>query len=308
MNRCPITYEPCGARRYSARGLHMLSRRLEDLEPLPFTQQEQLREAAARADKMSIQGVQPKLSAVLDTRRRSLELVDRGGFFILKPQVPSYSNVPENEDLTMRLAALAGVEVPFHFLVHSIDPAWTYCIRRFDRTPQGRRIAVEDFAQLTGASRETKYESSMEKVAEVVQSFCTFPMVEKARLFRLTLFNFLVGNEDMHLKNFSLLTFEGKTALAPAYDLVNTTVILPTVREEIALPLRGKKSRLKREDLVDYYALERLRLSPKAVEGMLGRFARALPAWREMIGISFLPEPLKVRYQNLVEERSKILG
>ena len=120
---------------------------------------------------------------------------------------------PVRLDLTMRLAAAAGIEVPVHGLLRSIDGSFTYFIKGLDR--DGRdRLPVEDFAQLSGEGRDTKYDSSMEKVADVIDQFCTFPAIERVKLFERTLFNFLVGNEDMHLKNFSLLTGEdGMTGL-----------------------------------------------------------------------------------------------
>ena len=134
MNRCPITYEECGDSKYSDRGLKRLSRNLTYLSDLPYSAEEQIKEAAARADKMSIQGVQPKLSAVLSPKKSGFEIVDRGGRYILKPQVPAYFQVPENEDLTMRLAANIGIEVPLHGLVYSKDGSMTYFVMRFDRS------------------------------------------------------------------------------------------------------------------------------------------------------------------------------
>lgn len=126
MSVCPITYEPCNSK-YSPRGLKQLSRSLTELEDLPYTASDQIVEAAARAPKMSIQGVQPKLSAVLNTRKKGFELVDTGGRYILKPQNPQYRQLPENEDLSMRLAATAGIQVPFHGLVYSKDGSKTRC-------------------------------------------------------------------------------------------------------------------------------------------------------------------------------------
>src|SRR5208282_995547 len=116
----------------------------------------------------------------------------------------------------------------------------------------GHKVGVEDFSQLLGHTRDTKYESSMEKLIPVLEKHATFPLLEKIKLFRLVLFNFLVGNEDMHLKNFSLIRDKQRVELSPAYDLINTTIAIHA-KEEIALPLRGKKSRLTSTDLIDYY-------------------------------------------------------
>ena len=120
MNRCPLTYEPCEGL-YSPSGLKRLSRQLTGLQPLSFTSFELRQEAAARAQKVSIQGVQPKLSARLQIKKQQFILVDKNGRYILKPQIADYVQVPENEDLTMRLAALAGIEVPLHGLLHGQD-------------------------------------------------------------------------------------------------------------------------------------------------------------------------------------------
>src|SRR3972149_3157689 len=128
MNRCPITYEPCDNDKYSRKGLKLLSSNLKSLKDLPLSQEDQIKEAAARATKMSIQGVQPKLSAKLKTKEERFEIVDRAGEYILKPQNSFYPELPENEDLTMRLAKLIGIEIPIHGLIYSIDNRLTYFI------------------------------------------------------------------------------------------------------------------------------------------------------------------------------------
>lgn len=302
MNICPITYEPCEAR-YSAQGLRRLSPKLSELVPLPYTAEEQVHEAAARAHKMSIQGVQPKLSAKLNVAEQRFEIVDTRGLFILKPQNPQYPQLPENEDLSMRLAEMAGLEVPLHGLVFSKDGSMTYFIRRFDRVGRIRKLAVEDFSQLMGLSRETKYDASMEKVASVIESFCTFPAIEKIKLFRMTLVSFLIGNEDMHLKNFSLVTRQGKVELSPVYDMISTSIVLNPPVEEFALPLMGKKRKLDRSILVDYFALKRLGINERMISRVLSEIGNAAAECRSLIDRSFLSPDLKQRYRSLIEER-----
>lgn len=263
MNICPITYQPCGDKKYSDKGLKLLSRNLTQLNDLPLTQEEQLREAAIRADKMSIQGVQPKLSAKLNVKDEVFDIVDRGGEYILKPQNNFYPELPENESLTMKLAELIGIEVPISGMIYSSDIKFTYFIKRFDRYGRNKKLSLEDFAQLAGKSRETKYDYSMEKLVTLIDTFCTFPAVEKVKLFRLTIFNYLIGNEDMHLKNFSLITRDNKVELSPAYDLLNTTIVVPRTQEEIALPIAGKKRNLSVKILIEYFGEERLKLNDK---------------------------------------------
>jgi len=303
MRRCPITYELIAGGKYSAAGLKRLSGGLNDLSDLPYTVEEQLQEAADRASKISIQGVQPKLSARINTNQQVFEIVDRNGQFILKPPNPLFPSVPENEDLTMRLAKLAGIDIPLHGLLYSKDGRYTYFIKRFDRLPRAKKLAVEDFAQLSGMSRDTKYNSSMEKVAGIIEKYCTFPVPEKAKLFRLTCFNFLIGNEDMHLKNFSLINRNGKIELTPAYDLLNTTILLKNPAEEMALPVMGKKSKINREILFGYFGKEFLRLTDKVISGIEAVFLNRFPDWQEMIRISFLPGEQKQKYIDCLLER-----
>ena len=313
MNRCPITYEPCGGARHSRAGLRLLSPNLERLNDFPYDAARQRREAVVRGGKMSIQGVQPKLSVRLDAKAGVFVIVDQGGRFVLKPQHGVYPNLPENEGLTMHLAKLCGIEVPVSGIVRSIDGTWSYFVRRFDRTGHSRRVAVEDFAQLGGLSRETKYDFNMEQLVGLLDTYCTFPAIEKVKLLKRSLFNFLMGNEDMHLKNFSLITRQGKVELAPAYDFLSTTVAYLALGkrigmiEEVALPLHGKKRGLGRKTWIDYFARERLQLPDKVIRTVQSELTGAASAWRARIGDSFLPPDQKDHYRTLLANRFAVL-
>ena len=307
MNICPITYQPCGEKKYSDNGLKLLSRNLTQLKDLPLTQEEQLREAAIRADKMSIQGVQPKLSAKLNVKDEVFDIVDRGGEYILKPQNNFYPELPENESLTMKLAELIGVEVPLSGMIYSSDGKFTYFIKRFDRYGRNKKLSLEDFAQLAGKSRETKYDYSMEKLITLIDTFCTFPAIEKVKLFRLSIFNFLIGNEDMHLKNFSLITRDNKVELSPAYDLLNTTIVVPKSQEEIALPLAGKKRNLSTKILIDYFAKERLKLNQTIISQVFNKINTEWNNWEKLIKISFLSNEMKEKYFELMKKRKAVV-
>jgi serine/threonine-protein kinase HipA len=242
----------------------------------------------------------------LRVKEGRFELVDRGGRFILKPPSLDYPELPENEDITMRLASVLGMEVPCHGLLRARDGSLTYFIKRFDRDGR-KRLPQEDFAQLTGRTRDTKYDASMEQVAAVLDRFCSFPVIERVKLFERTLFSFLVGNEDMHLKNFSLLTRAGKVQLAPAYDFLNTTIALRNPQEELALPLNGKKSRLTRNDFVEYFGRQRLQLNDRVLTDTLARFRAALPAWRGLLEQSFLSQAMRQRFLETLAGRANRL-
>ncbi len=307
MNRCPITYEICGDNRYSNSGLAKLSRRLITLKELPFTAQEQRREAATRAAKMSVQGVQPKLSVKLSVKNQHFEVVDQGGTFILKPPSDIFHQVPENEDLTMKMAAAYGIEVPLTGLLYAKDNSLSYFVKRFDRYGRNKKLPLEDFAQLTRNTRTTKYNWSMEKLLPVIRTHCTFPALEIQKLFRRVLFCFITGNEDMHLKNFSLITRNNKTELSPAYDLLSTTIAVGGVVEELALPLAGKKSKISQELLFDYYGKERMALSDKTLLSEKQNLRSKRNALEQLISVSFLDTPMKEQYSALLAERCERL-
>ncbi len=303
MNRCPITYNPCGDKRYSVAGLKLLSTGLLSLKDLEYTAEEQRQEAFNRASRMSIQGIQPKLSARLNIKEEKFEIVDTGGRYILKPQHHFFPEMPENEDLTMKLASEIGLEIPVHGLIWSKDKTLTYFIRRFDRKGQNDKVAVEDFAQLAGLTRDTKYDYSMEKVVDLINKFCTFPAIEKLILFKLVIFNYLTGNDDHHLKNFSIITEDGKVKLSPCYDLLNTTIEYRKPDEEIALPLKGKKKNLTYNILIEYFGLGRCELTAKSIDKVLDTISSAIPVWKSLIDSSFLSNGMKEKYLKLLETR-----
>lgn len=306
MKKCPLSYALVEDR-YDLTALRRLHPKLENLQDLPYNDDQLRWEASGRVGKLSIQGVQPKLSARLNLKSQAFELVDQQGRFILKPQNGQFKLLPENEDLTMKLARLSGLETPDHGLVFGQDGVLTYWIRRFDRRGRGEKLHQEDFAQLSGANRDTKYESSLEEVSGIVQKYCAFPMVESAKLFRLVLFNFLSGNEDHHLKNFSLIEHPGGMRLSPCYDLVNSTIVLKDP-VETALSLREKSRGLTKQDFLDYYGRQVLALQPRLIETIMQELAASLIQWPGWIERSFLWPRYQERYASLIRSRAERLG
>ncbi|MCF6142361.1 HipA domain-containing protein [Flavobacterium sp. K77] len=306
MYRCPITYELCGTATYSEKGLRMIAPKLTYLNDLPYTAVELRQEAANRAKKLSIQGVQPKLSGTISIVDQEFKIVDQFGTYIIKPQNDLFPQLPENEDVTMRMAKVFGLEVPFHGMLYGKDGSLSYFIKRFDRYGKGRKFATEDFAQLTGNTRDTKYRFTMEKLIPVMDEYCSFPAIEKADFFKRILFCYVTGNEDMHLKNFSLITKNGKTTLAPIYDFLNSTIAVKNPEEEIALTLKGKKSNLKATDFIDYYGKERLQLNEKTIASILEQMKKAAPEWNQLLEISFLNDDMKEKYLELLESRLRM--
>jgi len=311
MTKCLITYNKFITNKsginFSVEGLKYIDKKLVDIKPLGFNQVQLRTEALALSDKISIQGVQPKLSAKLNVKNGNFEIVEKRGTYIIKVQVPDRLQMPENEDLTMKMASIIGVDVPIHGLINDSGNALNYFIKRFDRHGQKSKFSVEDFAQLSEKTSATKYDASTELLIKIVDDYCTFPAIEKVKLFKRLLFSFMVGNEDMHLKNFSLITKKGKTYLSPAYDLINSTLIMTSTKEEMALPIMGTKARFKLHHFKDYLGLDKMKIQPKIVNKIINNIQSAKPVWIELINSSFLNDDLKSDYIDILNKRFKRL-
>jgi serine/threonine-protein kinase HipA len=261
--------------------------------------------------RLALTGVQRKLSLTLagDTHGTRLTIVGAlGGTHILKPPTPEYPHLPEIEDVTMGLAEIAGLEVARHGLIRMADGGLAYITRRFDRE-RGRKRAVEDLCQLSQKPTAAKYRSSAEKTGKIIRQHSSNPGDDALRYFDLTLFSFVTGNADMHLKNFSLIRRDdGMLGLSPAYDLVSTRMVISARNdpEELALPVRGRKRKLTRKD---FLALgEAIELPPSVTARAFARLARTAPKLLGHIKKSFLPAPLQAQYADLVTARLKRLA
>ena len=256
-------------------------------------------------EQTSLTGVQPKLSLHLNEHEgsRRLTIVGLWGAYICKPQTTLHEMMPEVEDLTMHLAELARIEVVPHTLIRMADGALAYLTRRIDRTAKGEKLAMEDMCQLTGRLTEHKYKSSYERIGKAVVQYSSVPRMDVTNFFEVVLFSWLTGNNDMHLKNFSLYEpIEGTVRLTPAYDMLNAAIINPKDDEELALTLNGRKKNLKKSDFMK--AAESIGLGGIIVERFIRKYIRLLPAFEGMINNSFLDDNLKVRYKELLHERA----
>jgi serine/threonine-protein kinase HipA len=303
MNICPITYKECGNDLYSEEGLKLLSKDLDSIKLFPYTQPEQIREALTNVSSLNLPGTSPKLTANINIKTKCFEIAVTNGRFILKPQNTLYTQIPENEDLTMRLAGAVGIDVPLHGLIYCKDNSMSYFIKRFDRGPKKSKYYTEDFAQLSNKSRDEKYNSSMEEISGIIDKYCTFPILEKIKLLRITIFNYLTGNSESHLKKYSVINRSDKIELSPFYDLVNTDIIYGENDIEIALPLNSKRKNLNYNDLIKYYAKNILTLNDKVIFEILKSFENVIPVWLELIQKSFLKDELKEKYFKLLEKR-----
>ncbi|MGM9833448.1 MAG: HipA domain-containing protein [Candidatus Limisoma sp.] len=254
-------------------------------------------------DQTSLTGVQPKLSLHLHEHEGSkrLTIVGLWGGYICKPQTSQYEMLPEVEDVTMHLAEVARIEVVPHTLMRMADDTLCYLTRRIDRTSSGEKIAMEDMCQLTERQTEHKYKSSYERVGKTVLQHSSLPKMDVINFFELVLFCWLTGNNDMHLKNFSLYEVSDMIRLTPAYDLLNAAIINPKDDEELALTLNGKKKRIQHDDFIKSAAT--LSIDSVIVERLINKYHKLLPKFETVIQNSFLSAELKEKYRELLKER-----
>mgnify|MGYP002513094970 FL=1 len=253
----------------------------------------------------TLTGVQAKLSLHLDRHDGSkrLTIVGLWGDYIFKPQTQSYKTLPENEDLTMHLAEIAKIKVVPHTLIRLKDGTLGYLTKRIDRSADGDKIPMEDMCQLTERQTEYKYKSSYEQIAKVIAKYSYVPLLDLTDFYEQVFFSWLVGNNDMHLKNFSLYAPKGKWGLTPAYDLLNVTLVNPKDDEELALTLNARKKRIKKADFVK--AMETSGIAPKVFENMVSKYHKLLPKFNEVIDMSFLDDEDKEMYKQSIAARLK---
>ena len=252
----------------------------------------------------TLTGVQPKLSLNLQHHEgaRKLTIVGLWGAYIFKPQTDDYPQLPEIEDLTMHLAEMAGIRTAQHCLIRLADDSLGYLTKRMDRDAQGNKLAMEDFCQLTERQTEYKYRSSYEQIAKAINKYSSTPQLDLVNFYETVIFSWLTGNNDMHLKNFSLLSSKaGHFGLSPAYDLVNAAIVNPKDKEELALTLNGKKSRIGIDDFKQ--AATKSEIPEKVIDRLFAHFRKCLPQWETMIQKSFLAEELQQAYIESLQKR-----
>ena len=273
---------------------------------LDYTREE-MDELAAQVIKSqtTLTGVQPKLSLNLDKHKDSqkLTIVGLWGGYIFKPQTERFAMLPENEDLTMHLAEIAKLKIVPHTLIRMKDGSIGYLTKRIDRTKKGDKIAMEDMCQLTERQTEHKYRSSYEQIGKAIRKYSTYPQLDMVDFLELVYFSWLTGNNDMHLKNFSLYSPAGEPVLTPAYDLLSAAISNPADDEELALNLNGKKKHLKDSDFV--MAFRTCGVPEIVFDRIKKKYLDFLPKFEAEIQRSFLSEDLKASYIELLHRRMK---
>ncbi|GAB6011636.1 HipA domain-containing protein [Viscerimonas tarda] len=272
---------------------------------LPYTRNN-LKELAEQliSAQTTITGVQPKLSLDFAEKEvpKRFTIVGLWGRYILKPQTEIYSSLPELEDVTMHLAAIAKIQTVPHTLIRFGDGELCYITKRIDRGNKGEKFPMEDMCQLSERLTEYKYKGSYEQIAKLILKYAYTPKLDAINFWEQALFCWITGNADMHLKNFSLYSFrKGTYHLTPAYDMLSTALVMPADKEELALTLNGKKRKITKEDFVK--AFQSSNLEDKIIENIFGKFEKAVPLWKDCIQNCFLNDVMKEQYIELINGR-----
>lgn len=291
---------------------------------LPYTE-EQMMQLGLEVVKnqIAVPGVQPKISLDLETikveqqqgnkkidtlanKTRRFTIVGLWGEFILKPPAHEYPYLPEVEDATMHLADLAGIATVPHSLIRLQSGNFAYITKRIDRAKKVK-VHMEDMCQLTERLTEDKYKGSYEQIAKAIVKYSANPGLDLVNFFEQIVFSFVTGNADMHLKNFSLINQPAiGYVLSPAYDMVATALVVQGDKEELALHLNGKKSKIKRKDF-DVMS-DSFKIDTKSRENSLKKFQDVLPQWLDLLENCFLPDQIKAKYIEIVRERTSRLS
>lgn len=261
------------------------------------------------AQRIVVPGVQPKLSLGFIEQQKSNRLTIVGaldGRFILKPPYQQYPQMPEIESLSMLMAQACGIAtVPF-LLIPLIDGELAYLTRRIDRDSNGSKYAMEDACQFTEKLTEHKYRGSYEQIAKAVLKYNGNHLIDVVHFFEQVIVSYLIGNNDMHLKNFSLIAkIPGSYELAPAYDILAVQLLMPEDEEELALTLNGKKKKIKRQDFNT--AMINTGIPKRAVENLWKRIERGSGEWSKLMSNSFLQKENKEELEELVKLKQKQL-
>lgn len=268
-----------------------------------------LMEYAARSvlARTTVTGVQKKLSLSVERKGKDARftIVGLWGSYILKPPVEEYPCLPENEFTVMGLASSVGIPIVPHAMLRLDSGELAYISKRIDRDGRGGKHAMEDFCQVSGRLTEDKYKGSVEGIGKLLRTYSIYPGLDAINLFELVLFNYVCGNADMHLKNFSLIETPHGMRLSPAYDLVSTILAIPDDPEESALTINGKKANLQRRDFEEL--AESLNIRQAACRNALEKISCSKDSMLEIVRECFLPISFQEKLCDVIIERCSVL-
>lgn len=271
--------------------------------------------------RISVSGVQEKFPAVINLGKIEIAKTNERSTHILKPApwdetLRDRKQIPANENLTMQIASqVYGISTAENGLCFTSKGHPVYITRRFDILPDGTKLTMEDFASLIGkneltAGKQFKYDGCYEDIAKAIKANVAAWMVDMERYFDLVVFNYIYANGDAHLKNFSLIRMEYDYRLAPAYDLLNTSLHLdgddfglagglsPDIEKSDVFERTGHPCRLDFERFG-----EKIGLLRKRMDKILDKYISLPESVKSLIAQSFLSEKMKRNYIRIVNER-----
>lgn len=260
----------------------------------------------------ALTGVQPKLSLEINRGGKNepdkMTIVGLWGNYILKPQSNVYRSMPENEDLTMKLAEASGIRTVNHGLIRMGDGEIAYITKRADRGEHGEKYSMLDMCQLTNRLTEHKYMGTYKQIAETIKIHSSASMLDVQKFWEIIIFSWITGNSDMHCKNFSLISKDNLSyQLAPAYDLLAVVLTGINDPDELAMPLDAsgvKSDTISGLDRSSFSgAMTASGISPRIAERIIDKMMSHKEKWFEIIGTSFLDADLQAQYKDLIVRR-----
>lgn len=275
------------------------------LLPYRLSEMEKLAKEAAELS-LTVPGVQPKLSlgwiktALENGHQGRLTIMDAlEGNYILKPQNADYQQMPENEHVSMKLAELFKIDIVPVNMIRLQSGERCFITKRIDRNPDGSKNHMIDFLQILELA--DKYKGTMETLGKTIGELSVNTLFDKLRFFESTVFNYIIGNNDMHLKNYSMFLSEMGWVLSPCYDMLNVKMILPNDKEDTALLLCGKKENFNKTYFDRLGAV--LQLNDKQITAVYRRLKKWFPEAIALIDSSFLDSDKQKAYKELITQR-----
>ncbi len=271
--------------------------------------------------RISVSGVQEKFPAIINADAINIAGDNERSTHILKPApwdktLRDRKMIPANEHLTMQIASqVYGIPTAANGLCFTPKGQPVYITRRFDILPDGSKLPMEDFASLIGKNEQTtgtqfRYNGCYEDIAKAIRANVAAWMVDMERFFELVVFNYIYANGDAHLKNFSLILDGQDYRLAPAYDLLNTS--LHVNDDDFGLD-RGLSQEIEKSDVYDMTGhpcrldFERfgakIGLVDKRIDRILNKYIAFPDEVKQLVDRSFLSDKLKRNYIRIVNER-----
>jgi serine/threonine-protein kinase HipA len=274
--------------------------------------------------RISISGVQEKLSLLAEKNVLRLTQEGEQGTYILKPiprDLKKVDQVPANEHLTMQIAKqVYGINTAENALIFFKDGTPAYITKRFDVKSDGKKWGKEDFASLAGKTRDNagydfKYNYSYEEAGLLIQKYVPAWRVEIEKYFSLIVFNYLFSNGDAHLKNFSLLeSNSGDYLLSPAYDLINTRLHVDDTDfamdkglfvDDYKSEFYKNKRHAGKTDFIEF--ARRIGVSESRADKLITGFLEKYPLTETLIKQSYLSEANKRGYYLMYQTKMNYL-